>query len=230
MKHLIYSRVGLTAERRAQYVASFTQNPKFRVLLMDISQAAFGLDMRTASRIYFMSPVLNPQVQAQAIGRARRISQQKPVTVETLVLKDSIEEVMIERRHTLSQAEHHRIKSILDDKLLYDWILNTRIIPMTPMAAGAKSAVAQTARLEVPQFVFGRDFGRDQHPDEDLVLESPTKDAQSHPDYSARRKRARVAVPGEEVSTLVTPTGETKPGRPAKKTMFSLHSSSLGER
>lgn len=221
MKHLIYSRVGLTTERRAQYIATFTENPKFRVLLMDISQAAFGLDMRTASRIYFMSPVLNPQVQAQAIGRARRISQQKPVTVETLVLKDSIEEVMIERRHTLSQAEHHRIKSILDDKLLYDWILNTRIIPMPPMVAGAESAVSQTARLDVPQFVFGRDFGRDQHPDEDLVLGGPTKSAQSHRDFSTRRKRARVGAPGEGVSTTLAPTSETEPSRPAKKTRFS---------
>lgn len=215
MKHLIYSRVGLTAERRAQYVASFTQNPKFRVLLMDISQAAFGLDMRTASRIYFMSPVLNPQVQAQAIGRARRISQQKPVTVETLVLKDSIEEVMIKRRQTLSQAEHHKIKSILDDNHLYHWILNTRIIPMPEVEAGP---VAQTARLHVPQFVFGRDFGRDQHPDEDLILGSPPKGARSQPDFSLRRKRARVAAPGEDFSTSITRDEETEE-RPAPKKM-----------
>jgi SNF2 family DNA or RNA helicase len=78
---------------------------------MDISQAAFGLDMRSASRIYFLSPVLNPQVEAQAIGRARRISQQKPVTVETLVLRGSIEEFMVERRKNMTQAEHRKVKT-----------------------------------------------------------------------------------------------------------------------
>jgi hypothetical protein len=169
IQHLIYTRRGLNAKRRAQYVSTFTNNPKFRVLLMDITQAAFGLDMRTASRIYFINPVLNPQVEAQAIGRARRISQYKPVTVETLVLRDSIEEFMVERRKNMTQAEHRKAKSILDDRPMYDWILNARIIPLPDVEEG----VAQTARLAVPQYVFGRGFGRALHPDEGLIMDSP---------------------------------------------------------
>src|SRR6478752_7718028 len=97
---------------------------------MDISQAAFGLDMRVASRIYFISPVLNPQVEAQAIGRARRISQQKPVFVETLVLKNSIDEVILERKEHMTQAEHRRVQSILDDGPIYEWVKNARITPL----------------------------------------------------------------------------------------------------
>ncbi|ETS86408.1 hypothetical protein PFICI_00236 [Pestalotiopsis fici W106-1] len=173
IQHLIYTRKGLDAKRRAQYVSTFTRNSKFRVLLMDISQAAFGLDMRSASRIYFISPVLNPQVEAQAIGRARRISQQKPVTVETLVLRGSIEEVMVERRRNMTQAEHRRVKDILDDKPMHDWIRNARIMPM-PENITADDSVAQTARLRTPQFVFGRGFGRDSDPDADLIMDSPT--------------------------------------------------------
>ncbi|KAI1415572.1 P-loop containing nucleoside triphosphate hydrolase protein [Hypoxylon sp. FL1857] len=169
IQHLIYARAGLSPNRRAQYVATFTHNPKFRVLLMDISQAAFGLDMRSASRIYFISPVLNPQVEAQAIGRARRISQQKPVSVETLVLRNSIEEVIVNRRKQMTHAEHNKVKSILDDRLIYQWILNAKIIPMSDEEDG----VAQTAMLETPQFVFGRGFGRELHPDDGLVTGSP---------------------------------------------------------
>lgn len=174
IQHLIYTRKGLDAKRRAQYVSTFTHNPKFRVLLMDISQAAFGLDMRSASRIYFVSPVLNPQVEAQAIGRARRIasSQQKPVTVETLVLRGSIEEVMVERRRNMTQAEHRRVKDILDDKPMHDWVRNARILPMSAPAGG--DDLAQTARLKAPQFVFGRGFGRDSDPDADLIMDSPS--------------------------------------------------------
>ncbi|KAI1467516.1 P-loop containing nucleoside triphosphate hydrolase protein [Daldinia caldariorum] len=167
--YLIYARAGLSAERRAQYVATFTHNQKFRVLLMDISQAAFGLDMRSASRIYFISPVLNPQVEAQAIGRARRISQQKPVSVETLVLRNSIEEVIVNRRKQMTHAEHSKVKSILDDRLIYRWILNAKIVPLPDEEDG----VAQTAMLETPQYVFGRGFGRELHPDEGLVTGSP---------------------------------------------------------
>ncbi|KAH8676165.1 P-loop containing nucleoside triphosphate hydrolase protein [Xylariales sp. PMI_506] len=169
IQHLIYTRKGLDAKRRAQYVSTFTYNPKFRVLLMDISQAAYGLDMRSASRIYFVSPVLNPQVEAQAIGRARRLSQQKPVTVETLVLRGSIEEVIVERRKKMTAAEHRRVKSILDDRPMYNWILNAQIMPLLKV----EDDVSQTAMLEVPQYVFGREFGREVHPDEGLITESP---------------------------------------------------------
>ncbi|KAI1744241.1 SNF2 family N-terminal domain-containing protein [Xylaria scruposa] len=168
IQHLIYARAGLSAERRAQYVTTFTDSPTFRVLLMDISQAAFGLDMRSASRIYFISPVLNPQVVAQAIGRARRISQQKPVSVETLVLRNSIEEVMIDRREHMTQAEHSRIKSVLDDGKIKEWIRNPKIYPM----ANAEEGLEQTARLSSPQFVFGKGFKRALDPDEGLMTDS----------------------------------------------------------
>ncbi|KAI1188794.1 SNF2 family N-terminal domain-containing protein [Nemania serpens] len=188
IQHLIYSRVGLSAERRAQYVATFTNSPKFRVLLMDISQAAFGLDMRSASRIYFISPVLNPQVVAQAIGRARRVSQQKPVSVETLVLRNSIEEVMIHRRENMTQAEHSRVKSVLDDGKIKEWIRNAKIHPMTD----AKEGVEQTALLSSPQYVFGRGFGRRTlDPDEDLILGSP----EAKKDKNATKARLGVPVP-----------------------------------
>ncbi|KAI0172094.1 SNF2 family N-terminal domain-containing protein [Hypoxylon sp. FL1284] len=169
IEHLIYSKTGLTAARRAQYVATFTHNPRFRVMLMDISHAAFGLDMRSASRIYFISPVLNPQIEAQAIGRARRISQKKPVSVETLVLRDSIEEVIVNRRKEMTHAEHSRIRSVLDDRPLYQWILKAKIIPMPLKEEG----ITQTAMLETPQFVFGRGFRRELHPDEGLITGSP---------------------------------------------------------
>ncbi|OBS26889.1 hypothetical protein FPOA_00832 [Fusarium poae] len=174
IQHLIYAK-GLTVQRRSQYVNTFNHNPKFRVLLMDISQAAFGLDMREASRIYFINPVLNPQVEAQAIGRARRISQKKAVFVETLVLKNSIEEVILERKQHMTQAEHHRVQSILDVGPIFDWIKNARINPM-PMVEGELSKEGQMAPLGTPQYIFRRGFGRTMHPDEGLVLDdSPTK-------------------------------------------------------
>lgn len=170
--HLIYAK-GISVNRRAQYIATFNSSSKFRVLLMDISQAAFGLDMRSASRIYFINPVLNPQVEAQAVGRVRRISQQRHVTVETLVLKDSLEEVIVERRSSMTQAEHRQCKTILDDKPLYEWILRARVIPL-PDGVDVDDGPAQMARLRVPQYIFGREFGHEMgHADDDIVPEEP---------------------------------------------------------
>ncbi|KAM0276106.1 hypothetical protein ACHAQH_007079 [Verticillium albo-atrum] len=167
IQNLIYAKT-LTTARKAQYINTFNNDTKFRVLLMDITQAAFGLDMRAASRIYFLGPVLNPQVQAQAIGRVRRISQQKPVSVETLVLRGSIEEVIVERKQTMSQAEHWKCKSILDDRPIYNYILNAGFLDLPE---GQRGGLEQMARLKHPQFIFGKGFGRDTHPDEDIWMD-----------------------------------------------------------
>lgn len=134
---------------------------------MDVSQAAFGLDMSSASRVYFVNPVFSPQVEAQAIKRAHRIGQTKPVYVEILVLKGSIEEVIVERRKNMSTEEHNKCKSILDDQTMYDWIRNVRFQPIPEGVSGPETM----AKLEIPQLVFGRGAGtRDYDPDADLVF------------------------------------------------------------
>mgnify|MGYP000869324483 CR=1 FL=1 len=137
---------------------------------MDLSQAAFGLDMREVSRIYFISPVLNPQVQAQAIGRARRISQKKPVSVEILVLKDSIDEVILERKEHMTQAEHQQAKSILDVRAIYDWIKRARTVALPERDGGRLSEMSELAS---PKPVFGAGFGKEVQSDDGLMSWSP---------------------------------------------------------
>ncbi|KAK1757332.1 DNA repair protein rad8 [Echria macrotheca] len=171
--HLIYAK-GLSIDRRARYVSTFNNSTKFRVLLMDITLAAFGLDMRSASRIYFLNPVLNPQIEAQAIGRARRIGQNKPVTVETLVLRGTIEEKVVQRRGEMSQAEQWKCRSLLDDRPIYEWVRNARILPLPGGEHGeGLGGPEQMAPLKTPQWIFGRGFGRAVHPDQDLVVGAP---------------------------------------------------------
>ncbi|EJT81237.1 hypothetical protein GGTG_01221 [Gaeumannomyces tritici R3-111a-1] len=191
VRHLIYAK-SLAAQRRAQYVATFNESPTFRVMLMDLTQAAFGLDMRSASRIYFINPVLNPQVEAQAIGRVRRISQNKAVTVETLVLRGTLEEVVVERRKDMTQAEHQKCKSLLDDKPLLEWFRNPKLIPL-PDGDGPDDP-AQMAPLKTPLPLFGHGAGKLSHPDEDLVVRDGRGGAQGEPATTAATKRPLSAV------------------------------------
>ncbi|KAH8771653.1 SNF2 family N-terminal domain-containing protein [Diaporthe sp. PMI_573] len=219
--HLIYAK-GISVDRRARYVSTFTHSRKFRVLLMDISEAAFGLDMKSASRIYFISPVLDPQVEAQAIGRVRRISQRKRVTVETLVLRGSIEELIVERKMKMTQAEHRRCKTILDDRPIYDWILNARIIPLPDVSND--DGPAQMVPLAVPQYIFGREFGREVvDPDEDILPGDPSHTAAS-PDKAKRKRSAEDDDPDPDGRTdkLEGPEGKRRnQTRPAKRARFA---------
>ncbi|KAJ4308749.1 hypothetical protein N0V84_011916 [Fusarium piperis] len=225
IQHLIYAR-GLTNKRKGQYVKTFLLNSDFRVLLMDITQAAFGLDIRVASRIYFISPVLNPQVEAQAIGRARRISQQKPVSVETLVLRNSIEEIIIERKQHMTQAEHDAAKTILHVERIYNWIKDARIIPLPNDRTSKES---QMAPLRTPQYVFGRGFGRTMHPDDGLVLDdSPTrkKDGVGElPQMTNGLKRGHEAGPGANGQVEEDASSSDKrdlAARPARRVRFTV--------
>jgi SNF2 family DNA or RNA helicase len=165
IQHLIYAK-SLSSERKSQYIVTFNQSDVFRVLLMDVSQAAFGLDLSSASRVYFVNPVFSPQVEAQAVKRAHRIGQTKPVFVETLVLKGSIEEVILDRRSHMSNEEHNKCKNILDDQTMYDWIKNISFLDVKP-----EEVVDQMARLETSQPVFGNGprVGI-LDPDEDLII------------------------------------------------------------
>ncbi|KIW15740.1 hypothetical protein PV08_05790 [Exophiala spinifera] len=112
---LIYANT-LSVTRRAAYLATFNQSDAFRVLLMDLKQASHGLHVASASRVFIVSPIWQPNIESQAIKRAHRIGQTKPVYVETLVLKDTLEEKILQRRRQMSNAELVKAeKSLLDD-------------------------------------------------------------------------------------------------------------------
>lgn len=74
----------------------------------------------------------------------------------------------------MTQAEHRRCKTILDDKAIYEWILNPKIMEMPRGEDGGElKDREQMAPLKTPQLIFGRGFGKIEHPDEDLVPTSP---------------------------------------------------------
>lgn len=124
---------------------------------MDINIAAFGLDLHAVTRVYFTSPVLNPQIEKQAIGRARRLGQTKPITVETLILRDSVEEVILRRRSELPSSEPSKRLSLLDDQPINAWIRNPRILPLPGGADEARGGASpeKMARLATPYSLWG---------------------------------------------------------------------------
>ncbi|KAI6887134.1 hypothetical protein KC360_g2203 [Hortaea werneckii] len=152
IKHEIYAK-SLAAHLKSEYVVRFDQEQQDRVLLMDVKQAAFGLNLCSASRIYFVNPVCRPNIEAQAIKRAHRIGQTRKVHVETLVLKGSIEEKMLERSKRMTRVEHMDAKVLEDDGGMQEIIQSARLIPLTDAETNGN---AQMALLEEPQQLWGR--------------------------------------------------------------------------
>ncbi|KIW03203.1 uncharacterized protein PV09_05429 [Verruconis gallopava] len=153
VKHLIYAR-HLNVEQRSKYIVAFDTDDSIRVLLMDITHGAWGLNVNKASRVFFLNPPMSPHTEAQAIKRAHRIGQTKAVYVETLVLEGTIEEAMFKRSKAMTREEHDNAgKEISNDSGVAKIIQSARSIPLPDDARTAKSHMAP---LKVPLQVFGR--------------------------------------------------------------------------
>ena len=174
--YLIYTRT-LSLARQNAYINTFNTTETFRVLLMNVHQAAHGLHIAAASRVFFINPVWQPNVEAQAIKRAHRIGQTRAVYVETLVLQDTLEDLMLQRRKGMTAQEHQKAeKSLLDDDTMSAIIKNAKFIPLAK--DHLHDTDKQVAKLSVPQQLFGRvvkSGGGLDDPDADLILDSTSQ-------------------------------------------------------
>ena len=83
------------AAERAKRVQAF-QRGEGEVFLISLKAGGFGLNLTAADYVLIVDPWWNPAAEDQAMGRAHRIGQQRPVTVYRLVTAGSIEERIVE--------------------------------------------------------------------------------------------------------------------------------------
>ena len=79
---------------RAAPVRRF-QSGEADLFLISLKAGGTGLNLTRADAVILYDPWWNPAVEAQAIDRAHRIGQTKPVFVHRLIAKDTIEEKML---------------------------------------------------------------------------------------------------------------------------------------
>ncbi|OQV09948.1 SNF2 family domain-containing protein [Cladophialophora immunda] len=77
-------------------LSSFRKDPSVKVLLATISAAGVGLGITVANLACLLEPQWNPSVEEQALSRVHRMGQTKPVKTIRYVVRDSIEENILE--------------------------------------------------------------------------------------------------------------------------------------
>jgi SNF2 family DNA or RNA helicase len=86
------------AAERTKRVAAF-QAGEGDLFLISLKAGGFGLNLTAADYVVITDPWWNPAAEDQAMGRAHRMGQLRPVTVYRLVGKGTIEERIVDLHH-----------------------------------------------------------------------------------------------------------------------------------
>jgi SNF2 family DNA or RNA helicase len=106
----------LSIDERSDIVQQFSKND-VQVLIIQIHTGAVGFNLQCANNIHITSPMWNPALQHQVIGRAHRNGQTKPVNVYIYAMSSSnANEVYIEQYILrLQQRKREMISDVLND-------------------------------------------------------------------------------------------------------------------
>eukprot|EP00761_Pharyngomonas_kirbyi_P010271 gb/GECH01010291.1/.p1 GENE.gb/GECH01010291.1/~~gb/GECH01010291.1/.p1 ORF type:complete len:1033 (+),score=245.46 gb/GECH01010291.1/:1-3099(+) len=91
---------------REKSVVAFRDNRKTNMMLMSLKAGGVGLNLVWATHVFIIDPWWNPAVEEQAIDRVHRIGQKREVTVKKFVVKDTVEERIVElQKHKKALAQ-----------------------------------------------------------------------------------------------------------------------------
>jgi SNF2 family DNA or RNA helicase len=105
---------GKTHDREAR-VRKF-QDSGCPLFLISLKAGGLGLNLTAAEYVFLLDPWWNPAVEAQAIDRAHRIGQTRPVFAFRLIARDTVEEKVLElqaTKRTLAEAIVRADESLL---------------------------------------------------------------------------------------------------------------------
>ncbi len=103
-KHWNLSRIdgSQSIKKRQEQVDRF-QDGKSQIFLISLKAGGVGLNLTAASYVFIMDPWWNPAVESQAIDRAHRIGQKNKLTVYRPIIKDSVEEKVLQLQELKKQ-------------------------------------------------------------------------------------------------------------------------------
>jgi superfamily II DNA or RNA helicase len=90
---------GATRDRQAR-VEAFQNDPDCGLFLISLKAGGLGLNLTAAEYVFLLDPWWNPAVEAQAVDRAHRIGQTRPVFAYRLIARDTVEEKVLELQKT----------------------------------------------------------------------------------------------------------------------------------
>lgn len=116
-----YERIdgSIRSEERNNSISNFIEKDIF-VFLLSTRVGGVGLNLTIADTVIFIDQDFNPMVDKQAQERVYRIGQKKDVTIYRLLIKDTVEEIMLKRAQKKMKLSENIIENQkLDEKTIF---------------------------------------------------------------------------------------------------------------
>ncbi|KAF0535217.1 SNF2 family N-terminal domain-containing protein [Gigaspora margarita] len=99
-KNILFTRLDgtMTRAERTHNMDVFKRKFDVSVILVSLKAGCVGLNLTSAQRVYLMDPFWNPSVESQAIDRIHRLGQTSPVDIIKFIIRNSVEEGILERQ------------------------------------------------------------------------------------------------------------------------------------
>jgi superfamily II DNA or RNA helicase len=107
---IVYEYLDGQTKDRTKRVKRFQEDPEIKVFLISLKAGGVGLNLTAARYAFIMDPWWNPAVEEQAMARAHRIGQDKQVIIYKVLVKDSIEEKILD----LQMQKNDLVREFMD--------------------------------------------------------------------------------------------------------------------
>ncbi|KKZ63232.1 hypothetical protein EMCG_02437 [[Emmonsia] crescens] len=98
--------------QRNEAVMEFSDSKDCTIMLLSLKAGNSGLNLVAASQVIILDPFWNPYLEEQAIDRAHRIGQLRPVVVHRILVENTVEDRIL----TLQDRKRSLIEGALDEK------------------------------------------------------------------------------------------------------------------
>jgi non-specific serine/threonine protein kinase len=102
-KNIPYTYLDGSTRNRQEVVDRFQTNENIPFFLLSLKAGGVGLTLTAADYVIHIDPWWNPAVEQQAADRTHRIGQEKPVFIYKLIVKDSVEEKILQLQEKKKQ-------------------------------------------------------------------------------------------------------------------------------
>ena len=94
-RQLAYAYLDGATRNRPAEVTRFQETESLKIFLISLKAGGIGLNLTAADYVFILDPWWNPAVEAQAVDRAHRIGQQRPVFTYKFITQGTVEEKIL---------------------------------------------------------------------------------------------------------------------------------------